>query len=1043
MTDRPSFPIVVVGASAGGVEALESFFRPMPADSGAAFIVATHLSPSHGSLLPEILARVTTMPITPVAEAVSLEENHVYVITPNTVLTVAGRTLMVRERAGERNIIDILMTALAQEAGDRAIGIILSGTGSDGAIGITALREAGGFTLVQGSTTSRPGYSGMPDTAISTGAVDCVLPVEDMPDRIVRYVLSLAGSRIGEAGGADGGAGVTEAMEALYVLLRTMAGHDFSRYKNKTFLRRVERRMHVRQIDDLSAYVDFVRTDPEEVHLLFRDLLIGVTNFFRDAESFQALQERVIPRLFEGKRADDVVRVWVPGCATGEEAYSIAILLQEWLDRMDPPVRIQIFASDLDERALSTARLGQYPERLLENVSPERVARFFTSDGTNCTVVKSIRDVCLFSLHSLIRDPPFSQLDLISCRNLLIYLDVTLQNQVIPLFHYALRSGGFLFLGPSENIGQHGALFSPIDKKHRVFQRRSQVARTMVFPLLPQSGWLMRQPRDVATNDTTSQDLARRVESRMIEKHAPAHVVVNRDGEVVHFSAHTGRYLEAPAGAPSSNLMSMVRDGLRHAVRSTLQETIESRGTVTREGITFDVDGGQQTVSLVVEPINEPGREEGLWLCVFRDVGPTRFNDRPAQPVDQPAHDQSVTQLERELQQTRERLQTAEEEHVSSLEELKSANEELQSVNEELQSTNEELATSKEELQSVNEELQTVNIELMTKVEETDRANSDLRNLFDSTRIATIFLDRDMTIRSFTPAISEIFKLIQSDRGRPLSDIASLLDYGSFSDDVRTTIDTLQTIEKNISHSSGQSHYLVRILPYRTVDNRIDGASVTFINVTRIVEAERKQRLLVDELNHRVKNILAVVSSMVGRMVRRYASFDEFAAAFGTRIMGLAKTHELLSESGWCDVDLGDLVRAEIAPFTRDDVGRVAIAGPGVALRPRTATALGMVIHEMTTNALKYGALSVPDGRLQVDWRPEAGEHGQKLVLRWSEKDGPPVSVPTHKGFGSEMIARSLGFELNGTSAIDYQEDGIKATFTIPADEDLMLIREG
>jgi two-component system, chemotaxis family, CheB/CheR fusion protein len=1023
MIDKP-FPIVAIGASAGGVEALSALFSRLPPQPNAAFVVITHLAPHRESMLPDILSRYTSMPVETARDGHPIERNHVYLNSPDAILTVRDGVLAQGPRGGEHNPIDIFLTSLSIDAGDRAVAAILSGTGTDGAMGVKTVREAGGFTLAQGDKSDQPSHHGMPAAAIATGYVDVALPVIELADRIVEYVKAFSGTDLLDR------ESLARAKKAIYSILQQRIGHDFSGYKDKTFLRRVERRMQVRQIADLPAYVDFLKSEPEEAPLLFRDLLIGVTNFFRDEDSFDELNNLVIPHLFEKKGAGQPLRIWVPGCATGEEAYSIAMLLREAMATASTQPRVQIFATDIDQNALAIARAGRYPAGLLESLSPKRRHGHFVQEGNNYTVAKEIRDLCLFSSHSIIRDPPFSQIDLVSCRNLLIYFSSDLQNQVLPLFHYALKPGGFLFLGASENVSQHTELFKPLDKKHRIFQRREVGARPAVFPLFARPGG-KSLPFQTSSGQAVPvvPDSVRFLENRVLEAFSPAYVLINEEWDIAHYSARTGKYFEAPAGTPSRNLLAISRKELRMPLRSALQEVVETGRPAKRENIQFDMEGRLQSVDITVEALPEIGGHR-QWMVVFSDVGPMRSGEASGTG----AHDGegAMLQLERELNQTRERLQTSIEEYETSVEELKSANEELLSVNEELQSSNEELETSKEELQSVNEELHTVNSELATKVDELDCANNDLRNLFNSTQIATIFLDHDLRIRNFTPAMSEVFKLIPGDRGRSLSDIVSLIDNRCLAEDFLRSLETSQPVERNVSRLDNAAHYLMRIIPYRTPADQVDGGIITFVDVTAMVRAEEHQRLLVAELNHRVKNVLAVVASMATQMARRCHTVKEFTATFLDRVQGLAKTHDVLSTNEWQDVTLAELLDAELKALVgnRD---RVSFQGPAVHLKPRAATTLGIVIHELATNALKYGALGESGGRLLVEWGYLDRGGAKALVLTWRECNGPAVQPPEKTGLGSELIERSLDYELGGEATTEYRRDGVVVTLVIPA----------
>lgn len=1028
------FAVVGIGASAGGVEALTALFGRMPPQPGAAFVVVTHLAPDRESLMPEILGRVTAMPTMSARDGEPIRPGHVYLNSPDALLRTENGHLVLEEHRSERNPIDIFLASLARDFGDRSVGVILSGTGSDGAIGLRTVREAGGMTFAQGGDGNGPGYSGMPEAAIGTGYVDRVLSIDALADGFADFIASITCGANGAA--ADRQASTDEGKAAISAALQNRTGHDFSHYKDKTFLRRVERRMRVCQVRDLSAYTHLVQTDPDEADALFRDLLINVTAFFRDPGAFDRLAELVLPRMLEGKGQGDSIRVWVSGCSTGEEVYSLAILLREQMAKAASDARLQIFATDIDEDVLGVARTGRYPASLLSEVSSERLTRFFNRDGATYTVSPEIRECCLFSAHNVFRDPPFSQIDLVSCRNLLIYFSSELQSWVIPLFHYALRPGGFLFLGSAENVTQHGDLFTPLDKKHRIFQRQDVPVRLPLLPVLNSKG-SMRTSRTLAAKRPTKGDEAvRQLERRVLDRYAPAHVLVNREGEVIHFSARTGKYLENPAGAPTRNLLAMTRTALTLPLRSAMREVQETGRVALRQNVAVPLDGGIQTVDIAIEPLPEVDGAANR-IIIFTDVGPIRTSEDAARAEALLADDRegALLHLEQDLWQTREHLQNTVEEYETATEELKSSNEELLSLNEELQSSNEELESSKEELQSVNEEMATVNSELASKVDELGRASEDLRNLLDITRIATVFLDGDLIIRNFTPAMTAIYKLIPSDRGRSLADIVPLIHYDGLVEDVHAVVTTSESIERRVIHRDGNVHYLMRVVPYQTVYDKVNGAIITFLNVTDLVRAEERQRLLVAELNHRVKNILAVVASMAAQMGRRCTSVPEFTEGFIGRIHGLAKTHDILSAKEWSDVDLGDLLQAELDAFVLE-LARASLSGPKVELRPRVATTLGIVIHELATNAVKYGALSNQTGHLDLGWQITDGEAGQSLVLTWREAGGPPVHPPRRIGLGSELINRSLSFELDGSATIEYRPDGVVATLVIPATEE-------
>jgi two-component system CheB/CheR fusion protein len=1039
LTDERSrtVPIVGIGASAGGIEAFRKFFEMTPPQSGLAFVVVLHLPANRKSLLPEILGRWTAMPVVEAADGCKVEVDTVYVPPPGAIVTFSdGRLHLHRpaqDEAPEPIPISVFFDSLAQALHEDAIGVVLSGTGSDGALGLKAIKTCGGLTLAQGTDGSAPLHGGMPDSAIATGAVDIIASVEDMP----RHILVAQQLRRRDAelvGSADA---ISDADRlAICAILSRELGHDFAGYKDKTFLRRVQRRMQVLGLAEVQAYISRLERDRSEVLMLFRDLLIGVTSFFRDAETFEALRQTVVPRLFQGKSADGTVRVWVPGCATGEEAYSIAILLCDYASQFPSPApRIQVFATDIDEAAIGTARAGRYPSTLMSAITPSHLERYFVMSGDGVyTVKKQVRELCTFSAHSLTRDPPFSRIDLVSCRNLLIYLDSDLQNAIIPAFHYALVPDGILLLGSAETVSRHDNLFEPLDRPHRIFRRRD----TPSPPLQMHGRYLPREQHDPADGvkggapaRRGSLRAANRANARVLERFGPAFIVVDADGSIVQYSSRIGRFLEPPPGLPSQNVLDMARSGLRLHLRAILKQAVENGHSVEVPNVPVSIPGeGNRHITLAVDPLFELGADT-LYLVVFLDNASQPSDRADAERGREPLG--TVEQrLESELRDVREQLQSVTEEHGTALEELRSSNEELHSVNEELHSTNEELETSKEEIQSINEELQTVNSQLSGKVDELDRKNMDLKNLFESTEVATIFLDRFLIVRGFTPAVANIYNLIPSDQGRPLTDIVSRLRYTGLREDVQQVLSTLEPLERRVTRDDGAMHYLMRVQPYRTPDSDIDGAVLTFVDVTSIVKAEQHQRLLVDELNHRVKNMLTVVISLATQTLRRSPTLEAFSEAFLGRIHALTAAYSLLSSESWQTVALRDILMEELRPFLAADGSNIAIAGPRVLLEPRAALALGMAVHELTTNAIKFGALSVPDGKVQVSWSVEAGPAGETLLLDWVETGGPAVTPPTGHGFGMTLIERGLKQDMAAEILLDFPVTGVSARLRAP-----------
>ena len=1032
MTEAPQpTPVVGIGASAGGVEALERLFRHTPADTGLAFVVITHLSPDRESLLPEIIARFTAMPVDVVRDGAELAPNCVYVLPENALVDVAGGKLHLRKldpSRRERKPIDIFLASMALDLGEYGAAVVLSGGDGDGTLGVKAVKERGGLTLAQVANGEGPAHPDMPQSAIATGMVDFAVPAEAMGAKLAEFARSLSlldgmadAERAAERGRFD------DLRPEVYRLLRSQIGHDFSGYKTRTFNRRIQRRIQITGIETLEAYVQHLRQEPAEVAALFRDLLINVTNFFRDADAFEALERLVIPKLFEGRGAEDTVRIWAPGCATGEEVYSIAILMREHMENLSGTPRVQIFATDIDERSLTAARAARYPEALLESVSEERRRRYFTPDAGAYVLAKEVRDLCIFSPHSVIRDPPFSRMDLVSCRNLLIYFGPAIQDQVIPTFHYSLRPNGYLFLGTSENVSQHADLFAPVDKAQRIFRAREDGRARLHLPAS------LSPPRPTA-GKTGAPDAGRGlplrqvVEHHVLERVAPPHVVVNAEGDVVYYSSRTGKYLEAAPGAPSRSVLAMARRGLRLELRTALRDAMDGRAAVVREHVALDAEDDRvQLITLSVDAISQREGDEPLFLISFTDNGPALSReDARIRAHGQP--DEAMAHLERELRDTRDRLQSMMEEYETALEELKSSNEELVSVNEELQSTNEELEASKEELQSLNEELQTVNVELIDKVDALDISNSDLFNLFQSTQIPTIFLDRELRIRTFTPPVSSLFKVLPTDAGRPLTDFSGVLNYPELAEDVVDALARGKPIEKQIASADARSHFLARLRPYAGADGETDGVVLTFIDVTSLTEAEAHQGVLIAELNDRVKNMLAVVVGLARQTAGSAGSVSDSTAALISRLESMSRAYELLSRDRWTAAPLEALV-GEIRSFGGD---RIRISGAPVMMAPKPALAIGMVLHELATNAVKHGALSTPQGRVEIAWTVEGEPPAQRLQLSWAENGGPGAPPAPKRGFGLKLIERETAQALGRAATFAWEPEGLKVSFEAP-----------
>ncbi|WP_051407608.1 CheR family methyltransferase [Mesorhizobium sp. LNHC229A00] len=1023
------FPIVGIGASAGGIPAMEGFFKGITDRPGMAFVIITHLSPKRNSLLHEVIDRYTEMPVVVVEDGVAVEPDHVYVMPENVTLVIENGVLHLRRPNGltqERKPIDIFFSALAEDQGEYAVGVVLSGGDSDGTLGAKAIKERGGLTVAQAPDGYGPRNPDMPQSAIASGLIDVAVPAEEIGAKLEAYARgfdTLDGLTNEED---DHTADIDKVREQIYGILRSHSGHDFSGYKTKTFLRRIKRRMQIAQIQSISAYIDWLKKDPREVMNLFRDLLINVTNFFRDPDAFELLEQKIIPRLFEGKTATDTVRVWVPGCATGEEVFSIGILLREHMETLSAVPRVQIFATDIDEPALAVARAARYPEALMQGLSPERKQRFFNGDGESYVISNEIRELCIFSPHSVIRDPPFSRMDLVSCRNLLIYFGPAIQSRVLPVFHYSLKPGGYLFLGTSESVGQHENLFATVDKKHRLFQAREHASPHIRLPALIGDVPSGVFPAETAglKKGTIGYPLRQAVEAQVLERFAPPHVLVNAEGDVVYYSARTGRYLEAPQGIPSRQLLTMARRGLRLDLRAALREATTTRRTVVRDNLAVEEDDERvQPIRLTIEPLAERGNGEPLYLVLFEPSGPTMAR---SDEDDGSRDSDSTADLERELRDTRERLQSTIEEYETALEEVKSSNEELVSVNEEAQSTNEELEASKEEMQSLNEELNTINAELTSKIEELDHANSDLRNLFESTDIATIFLDRSLVVRTFTPAASSFFSLRPSDVGRPLTDLSSQLDYPELKQHIDKVFETGEILNHHLARDSRGLFHMVRINPYRDKGNRIQGVVVTLVDVTTLARAEEHQQVLISELNHRVKNMLAVIASIANRTRDSSDTKEEFAEALIGRLHAMSRAYGLLTRERWKEASVKELLHQELEPF---GIERIELDGDDVRLGPQQGLSLSMAIHELATNAAKYGALSKPQGRIGVRWAMD----GDNFTLGWREKDGPPVKEPLNNGFGLNLLKGEIGYRLGGQVDTSFRKEGLDVQIAFSA----------
>jgi two-component system CheB/CheR fusion protein len=826
------------------LEALEQFLSHVPAQPGMAFVIVQHLDPTHEGIMPELLQRATAMKVLQVQDRTPVRPNCVYVIPRNRDMSILHGVLHLFEPDAPRGLrlpIDFFLRSLALDQQERSVGVILSGMGSDGTSGLRAIKEKAGVVLVQDPATAK--FDAMPRSAIEAGLADIVAPVGELPGKLIAYINRAPLLPRLEMPVEDK---TQSALEKTVILLRARTGHDFSLYKRNTLQRRIERRMAIHQIDKVAAYVRYLQENSQELDLLFKELLIGVTSFFRDPEAWDQLCDKALPALMGNRTPGESLRAWVPGCSTGEEAYSLAIVFKETVERMKPKANfaLQVFATDLDRDAIDKARQGLFPANITADVAPDRLKRFFTREERGYRVCKEIREMIIFAPQNLIMDPPFTRLDLLNCRNLLIYLSAEVQKKLIPLFHYSLRPGGLLFLGSAETIGDCTDLFAPISGKSRssrIFRRTESAPRPdpIDFP----SSFGVRAPASSPPNPGLKPAVSLQVlaDQLILQRFAPPAVITNDKGDIFYVSGRTGKYLEPAAGKANWNIFAMAREGLRYELAGGFQKALRQKQAVTLTGLKVRTDAGEQYVDVAIQRLEESGLLQGLVVIIFTDVATP-----PAAPPGDlhrktRAHSHRVAELEQELLQVQGEARATHEEMQTSQEELRSANEELQSTNEELQSTNEELTTSKEEMQSMNEELQTVNTELQAKVDELSRASSDMRNLLDSTDIATLFLDKELCVRRFTMQATRIIKLIPGDVGRPITDLVTDLNYPTLSNDVRRVLGTLTPTEMPVDTRDGR-WFSVRILPYRTLDDRIDGVVITFADITTAKKLEAKLR---------------------------------------------------------------------------------------------------------------------------------------------------------------------------------------------------------
>lgn len=1140
------FPIVGIGSSAGGLEALQQLFRAMPADGGLAFIIAAHLDPTQKSHLTELLDRCTDMPVVQIEDSIKVEPDHVYVIGPDQELTIrqgvvrANRPMAPR---GHRHPVDSFFRSLAEDQGERAIAIVLSGTGTNGSLGLRFIKAEGGIAIAQ--TPESAGFEGMPRAAIGTGIIDLVLP----PDRIPEALLGLARHSYVWQAAQPKEEAPADQLKALLTLLRARTRQDFGSYRKRTLLRRIYRRMGLHRIERLPSYIERLRHDADEVKALAADLTINVTGFLRDPEAWDTLTAKVIAPLVHGRPAQSAIRVWVPGCSTGEEAYSIAMLLTEQAQAAEKTFDLRIFATDVADGVLSAARAGTYPGSIALDVGEERLQRFFRLENDTYAISPTVRDMITFAPQNLLQDPPFSRLDLISCRNLLIYLEPEFQKRVLGLFHFALREGGHLFLGTAETVSGREELFQPVSKKWRIYRRLGPTRHDMVdFPLVEPVGPETGSEPEMAASAGPRARAGDLMDQALLERYAPASVLIDAGYRVHYLRGPTEEYLRPPSGEPSYNLLAMAREGLQAPLRRAIRQAVDEGQEVA---LPARVRRGKllHPVRLVVTPLPPAEAIDRRLLVSFSERETTVDAIAPAE-----VSEAADSHLQAELDLAREDLRLSVEHMEASNEELKASNEEIRSINEELQASNEELETSKEELQSLNEELNTVNSQLQGKVGELENRTDELNNLLNGSDVATLFLDRGLCIRWFTPAMKALLELRSGDIGRPISHFVQRFKGGDLLEDARQVLDRLTASDDEVVDDLGR-WYIRRILPYRTANDRIDGVVVTFAEITdrkhweeevqaarefaeQIVEAvrfplvvltpelrvrsaneafyrtfevtrgetegkplselgnrqwdipelhrllshvvpERKEivdfeiehdferigrrimllharpldgedlvllgmaditsrrqdeaekDLLAQELSHRVKNTLAVVQALAMHTDGRTRSVEDFREAFVGRLQALARGHSMLLDAQWRGADLKHLVEQAVAAYRVDHPEVVEVEGEPVAITPKQGLGLSLVLHELGTNAAKYGALSRSEGRLRISWHVEQAS-GRCVRLRWRERHGPAIAPPGEKGFGMQLIERACTYDLEGTMELAYAPEGLSFEVVFP-----------
>lgn len=892
------FPIVGIGASAGGLEALEQFFINLPPNCGLGVVVIQHLDPTHKGMLPELLQRKTKMEVFEAVDNMPVEPDKVYVIPPNKSMSLVNGNLRLfapKETRGMRLPIDFFLKSLAIDRKELGVGIILSGMGSDGTSGVQYLKDSNGRVLVQSPETAR--FDSMPRSVIEAVSVDIVAPVNELPSKLIELLKNKPSDESEPIDLED-----KNSLEKIISLLRSYTGNDFSQYKKNTLYRRIERRMAVHKIDKISSYVNFLNENPKEGDILFKELMIGVTNFFRDIDVWDYLESTVIPSIVTNLKSEPTIRIWVPACSTGEEAYSLAIVFKEVLKKMNrADISIQIFATDLDNDAIEKARKGIFVTTAISGISPDRLKHFFVKTGHGFRVSTEIREMVVFAQHNLTMHPPFTKIDFLSCRNLLIYLNAELQKKIIGLFYYSINPEGILLLGSSESLGSKGYLFSTLNHKLKFYQKitKTQSPESFEFPIsFSKSNHVVKEEKPTAQAIPNIQTLA---DQLLLKYFSPVGVLVNEEGDIIYTSGRTGKYLEPSVGKANLNIFAMLREGLRQKFPVAFRKVVKNRETIVLQNIKAGTNSDTQILDISIQYIDLPEQLKGNVMIIFKELPSVSKARTPSKSASKSLRQ---IELEEELLQLNSEMQSTVEEMQTSQEELKSTNEELQSTNEELQSTNEELTSSKEEMQSLNEELQTLNAELLTKVEDFSRVNNDMKNLLNSTDIATLFLDKELNIRRFTNQATKIFKLIKSDIGRPFTDQVTDLIYPDLEKDALEVLKTLIFIEKQIPAKDGR-WFSIRIMPYRTNDDRIDGLVITFINISdlKLLEVGLEENVQIHRMCLDSTSDIFIILSDNGEINEFNSKAELFFGCKRSEVLGKNYVRSFVPKSQWAKIE--------------------------------------------------------------------------------------------------------------------------------------------